>query len=116
MTRRCRGVVVTDGEQLVRVECATSDVAIDAGRVDDALPLDTKLETELRVSDVVLDETSLGNVSLLAYVRMIVNQIDRTKRSHNELVDLLCQAMKQHSIAKRIRTAYVLGFLHQRPP
>ena len=116
MTRHCRDACVPDGEQLVRVEDAPSDVAIDAERVDDKLPPEMELKLEVRLSGVVLDENSLKNVSLLAYVRMIVNQIEGTKRSKNELVDLLRQAMKQHSIARRTRTDYVLRFLHQHPP
>ena len=116
VARLCRSGCATDGEQFLRVEEATSDVVIDAERVDDELPLQMNLKPEFRLSGVVLDETSLENTSVLAYVRMIVNQIEGTKRSQIELVDLLRQSMKQHSIAKRTRTDYVLRFLHQHPP
>lgn len=118
MTRLCRSACVTDGEQHqhVRVDDAPCDVAVDAERVDDELPLEMNLKIELRLSGVVLDETSLENASVLTYVRMIVNQIEGSKRSQNELVDLLRQSMRQHSIVKRTRTDYVLRFLHQHPP
>jgi hypothetical protein len=98
------------------VDHVSCDVALDAERVEDELPLQMNLKPEFRLSGVVLDETSLENTSVLAYVRMIVNQIEGTKRSQIELVDLLRQSMKQHSIAKRTRTDYVLRFLHQHPP
>ena len=116
VTRCCRRTCVTDGEQFVHVNHAPCVVAIDAERVDDGLPLEMNLKPEFRLSGVVLDETSLGNTSVLAYVRMIVNQIEGTKRSQIELVDLLRQSMRQHSIVKRARTDYVLRFLHQHPP
>ena len=116
VARLCRSECATDGEQFQRVEEATSDVAIDEPCVDDGLPLEMNLKPEFRLSGVVLDETSLENTSVFAYVRMIVNQIEGTKRSQNELVDLLRQSMRQHSIAKRTRTDYVLRFLHQHPP
>ena len=116
MTRRCRSVCVTDCEQVVRVEDVSSDVVLDAERVEDELPPEMELKLEFHLSGLVLDETSLENVSLLAYLRMIVNQIEGTQRSQSELVALLRQAMKQHSIARRTRTDYVLHFLHQHPP
>ena len=98
------------------MEAPAVDIAAETSCIDDELPLDIELKVEVRLAGVVLDETSLENTSVLAYVRMIVNQIEGTKRSQFELVDLLRQSMKQHSIVKRTRTDYVLRFLHQHPP
>lgn len=53
---------------------------------------------------------------MLPYVCMIVRLIERIELSHQELVLLLRQAMRQHSIANRTRTEYVLRFLHEHPP
>ena len=53
---------------------------------------------------------------MLPYVRMIVCLIERIELSYPELMLLLRQAMRQHSIAKRTRTEYVLRFLHEHPP
>jgi hypothetical protein len=120
VARLCRSRCATDGELLtlsVNVEDASSsECVIDAERVDDALPPEMELKLEFRLSGIVLDETSLENASLLAYLRMIVNQIEGTKRSQDELVDLLHQSMRQHSLSRRTKIAYVLRFLHQHPP
>jgi len=71
---------------------------------------------ELRLAGVVLDESSLASSPMLPYVRMIVGLIEDVELSCREVVCLLRQAMRQHSIAHRNRTDYVLGFLHQHPP
>jgi len=70
----------------------------------------------LRLEGVVLDESSLATSPMLPYVRMIVNLIEGIELSCSEVLDLLRQAMRQHSIGARRRIDYVLSFLHQHPP
>ena len=53
---------------------------------------------------------------MLPYVRMVVSLIEGIELSYHELVTLLRQALRQHSIANRTRTEYVLRFLHEHPP
>jgi hypothetical protein len=71
---------------------------------------------QLRLDGVVLNEASLLNSRMLPYVRMVVSLIEGIELSYPGLVQLLRQAMRQHSIAKRTRTEYVLRFLHEHPP
>ena len=71
---------------------------------------------ELRLEGVVLDESSVANSPMLPYVRMVVGLIEGVEFTCREVVHLLRQAMRQHSIGARRRIDYVLGFLHQHPP
>lgn len=79
-----------------------------------AEPLPVK--EELRLEEVVLDAESVRNSPMLPYVRMLVNLIEGIRLRCEELVELLIQALRQHSIAYRRRTDYVLRFLHEHPP
>ena len=72
--------------------------------------------SELRLEGVVLRESSLASSPMLPYVRMVVSLIEGVKLSCHEVVHLLRQAMRQHSIGARRRIDYLLGFLHQHPP
>ncbi len=71
---------------------------------------------ELRLEELVLDEASVVTSRMLPYARMIVSLIERVHFSLEELVDLLRQALRQHSMAHRKRSDYVLTFLHRHPP
>lgn len=71
---------------------------------------------ELRLEGVVLDESSLARSPMLPYVRMIVSLIEGVRLSCREVLDLLRQAMRQHSFGARRRIDYLLGFLHRHPP
>lgn len=71
---------------------------------------------ELRLPGVVLDEAGLAGSPMLPYVRMIVSLIEGIELSCGELVRLLRQAMRQHSIGARRRIDYLLSFLHRHPP
>ena len=64
----------------------------------------------------MLDESSLANSPILPYVRMVVCLIEGVELTCREVVRLLRQAMRQHSIAHAERTGYLLCFLHQHPP
>ena len=80
--------------------------------VSDPLPV----TIELRLEGVVLDESSLVTSPMLPYVRMVVSLIEGVKLSCREVLCLLQQAMRQHSIGARRRIDYLLGYLHQHPP
>lgn len=71
---------------------------------------------ELRIGGLVLDTATLSSSRLVWYVRMLAKLIDGIDLSRDQLIDLLCRALRQHSIANRRRVDYVLGFLHQHPP
>jgi hypothetical protein len=71
---------------------------------------------ELRLDGVVLDESSLTNSPVLPYVRMMVGLIEGVRFTVEQILGLLRQALRQHSIASRTRRDYVLGFLRQHPP
>jgi len=71
---------------------------------------------EPRLERVVLDESRLVASPMLPYVRMVVSLIEGVELSCREVVHLLRQAMRQHSIGARRKIDYLLGFLHQHPP
>ena len=83
---------------------------------DQQPPDELSVPVELRLDGVVLDESSLTTSPMLPYVRMVVNLIEGIDLSCQEVVSLLRQALRQHSIAARRRRDYVLRFLHQHPP
>ena len=70
----------------------------------------------VRLEGVLLDESSLASSPMLPYVRMVVSLIEGVEFSCCEVVHLLRQAMRQHSIGARRRIDYLLGFLHRHPP
>jgi hypothetical protein len=72
------------------------------------VPDELSLKVELRLEGVVLRESTLLKSPMLPYVRMIVSLIDGVKLSCHQLVRLLRLALRQHSIAYRRRTDYVL--------
>jgi hypothetical protein len=80
------------------------------------LPGEWSVKVELRWDGVVLDESSVLNSRMLPYVRMVVRLIEGIEFGGQEIVGLLRQAMRQHSIAYRRRSDYVLRFLQQHPP
>jgi hypothetical protein len=85
--------------------------------VKEELPPEPLPMTEkLRLEDVVLDAESVRNSPTLPHVRMLVSLICGIRLSVDELVELLLQALRQHSIAYRSRADYVLRFLHEHPP
>ncbi len=73
-------------------------------------------KVELSLEGVVLRESTVQNSPMLPYVRMIVSLIEGIRLTNNELVNLLRQALRQHSMAYRRRVDYVLSFLHEHPP
>jgi hypothetical protein len=77
---------------------------------------ESPVKVELRLEGVVLDESSLASSRMLPYVRMVVSLIEGIEFRCDEILRLLRQAMRQHSIAYRRRTDYALGFLDRHPP
>jgi hypothetical protein len=73
-------------------------------------------KVELCLEGSVLDEPTLTNSPLLPYVRTVVKLIAGVQLAGQQLVALLLQALRQHSIASRRRADYVLNYLHQHPP
>ncbi|MGH6796505.1 MAG: hypothetical protein ACREDH_15215 [Methylocella sp.] len=76
----------------------------------------TEAAAELRLDGVVVDESSLTKSPVLAYLRMLVSLIEGAVFSSVELLALLRRALRQHSIARRKRSEYVLSYLRQHPP
>ena len=70
----------------------------------------------LPLEGLSLDEASVVQSPMLAYVRMVASLIERRGVGRKELVEGLRRAMRQRSLAHRSRTHYVLHFLHQHPP
>ena len=71
---------------------------------------------ELRLEGVVLDESSLAHSPMLPYVRMVVSLIEGVDFTCREVVQLLRQVLRQHSIGAGRGRDYLLGFLPARPP
>jgi hypothetical protein len=74
---------------------------------------------ELSLDGVLLDEPSLLASPMLPYVRMVASLVDGMPLSLAEVVGLLRQALRQHSMARRRRLDYllhVLGRQHRYPP
>jgi hypothetical protein len=82
------------------------------GQLPDKLPVKVKL----RFGNVVLDEADLVNSRMLSYARMIANLIEGISLSQDAFIGLLRQAMRQHRIANRKKTDYLLCFHHKHPP
>jgi hypothetical protein len=71
---------------------------------------------EPRQEGVVLDESSLAASPMLPYVRMVVSLIEGVEFTCREVVHLLRQTLRQHSIGVLPKNDYLRGFPHQRPP
>jgi len=79
-------------------------------------PEQSSVPGELRLEAIVLDEPTVRNSPLLPYVLTVVNVIEDAQLCRQELVTLLVQSLRQHSIARRRRADYVLKYLHEHPP
>jgi hypothetical protein len=83
-----------------------------------ALPASEPLPAaaELQGENVVLDEARVANSPMLPYVRMVVSLIEGVEFTCREVVHLLRQTLRQHSIGAGRGVDYLLGFLHRHPP
>lgn len=64
----------------------------------------------------MLDEATVSSSATLPYLHLIVELIEGIRLDHEQLVDCLTEGLRQHSIARRRRSDYVLAFLNQHPP
>ena len=79
-------------------------------------PVKSPKRGELRMQGFVLNESMVHNSRMLPYVQTCVLLIDGLDLGLRELARRLCQALRQHSMAGRSRTDYVLHVLNQHPP
>ena len=70
----------------------------------------------MQLAGVALDDSCLALSPILSYAQLLVQHIEGFRLSSNQLITALRKSMRQHSIAYRTRTDYVLQFLHQHPP
>jgi hypothetical protein len=91
---------------------ATPSQATSSAPGNNALPV----TAALRLEGVVLDEASLARSPMLPHVRMLIGLITGIALSCGEIVRLLRQALRQHSIGAGKRSDYLRGFRHQHPP
>ncbi len=78
--------------------------------------IDEEINHALPLEGVVLRVSSLSQSAMLPYARMLTRLIDGVKWSPGEFLAALRVALRQRSLARRIRRDYVLSFLHQHPP
>lgn len=83
---------------------------------NDSPPGRLSVKVALRLDGVILGEWDVRKSRMLPYLRMVVRLVEGIGLSCDELLKVLRQAMRQHSLAYRSRTDYVLSFLHQHPP
>lgn len=79
-------------------------------------PAPPSLPAELALPGVVLDEASVTRSPLLPYVQMLLSLLEGVALSRQDLVELLCRSLRQHSFARRRRADYVLAYWQQHPP
>jgi hypothetical protein len=83
---------------------------------EDRPPEPSPLVSVLTLDGVVLDEATVSSSPTLPHLRLIVELIEGVRLDHQQLVAWLTRALRQHSIARRRRSDYVLAFLNQHPP
>jgi hypothetical protein len=74
------------------------------------------VKLELRLEEVVLDESSLARSPMLPYVRMVLRLVAGFELNCQEVACLLRRGLRQRRMALQRRTDYVLWWLHQHPP
>jgi hypothetical protein len=70
----------------------------------------------LPLDGFVLDETALVNSPVLPYVLLVVNLLEGSALTREELLATLRNSMRQRSMGRRPRREYVLDYLNQHPP
>ena len=71
---------------------------------------------QLVLDGIVLTPRIITASGTLPYLTMVLGLIEGRPISRSKLVAHLLQLLRQHSMARRSRKDYVLGFLHQPPP
>jgi hypothetical protein len=79
---------------------------------EDSLPEDIQLV----LGEVVLTPDIVKSSPTLPYLTTVIRLIEGRPLRQSDLVAHLLEALRQHSMAYRTRTDYVLRFLHQHPP
>ena len=70
----------------------------------------------LNLDGFVLDESTLVNSRILPYVQMVVSLLEGRTIHRKELIATLRGSLRQRSIHRLPRRAYVLRYLQQHPP
>jgi hypothetical protein len=73
-------------------------------------------DIQLVLGEVVLTPDIVKSSPMLPYLTTVIRLIDGRPLRQNDLVAHLVEVLRQHSMAYRTRTDYVLRFLHQHPP
>jgi hypothetical protein len=73
-------------------------------------------DIQLVLDEVVLTPDIVKSSPTLPYLTTIIRLIEGRPLCQSDLVAHLLEALRQHSMAYRTRTDYVLRFLHQHPP
>ena len=73
-------------------------------------------DMQLVLDEVVLTPDIVKSSPMLPYLTKLIRLIEGRPLRQNDLVAHLLEALRQHSMAYRTRTDYVLCFLHQHPP
>lgn len=74
------------------------------------------MKLELRLEEVMLDESSLARSPMLPYVRLVLRVVEGIELNCREVARLLRRRLRQRCLALQRRTDYVLWWLHQYPP
>ena len=70
----------------------------------------------LNLEGFVLDEHTLVNSRILAYVQMVASLLEGRTISREVLIDSVGRRIRQRSMGRRPRREYVLRYLNQHPP
>ena len=71
---------------------------------------------ERSLESMAFDEASVVHSPMLPYVRMVVSLVEGVEFTCREVVHLLRETLRQHSIGVRRGIDYLLSFLHRHPP
>lgn len=53
---------------------------------------------------------------MVEYVRMVTSLIEGRRVSLDEILKMLSRVLRQHSIGRRKRIEYIVGYLNRHPP
>jgi len=56
------------------------------------------------------------DAGMVSYLRMATSLIEGRRVSRDEILQMLARVVRQHSIARRKRTDYLLWYLNKNPP
>jgi len=76
----------------------------------------TDADLGIALDGFVLDEVTLVNSRVLAYLQLVVRLLEGRKITREELLAALRVSLRQRSIGRQPRREYVLRYLDQHPP